>query len=244
MGLAADTFAWALQVPAFSTRHRTVIFDNRDVGRSSLSDGTYEIADMARDALALADALELDSFHLLGYSLGGAIAQELALAEPERVSTLTLAVTFSWGGNWGRKLAEVWGARVQGMSLEERVDELMLLTLSREFFENEDATGYVRQMMLADPHPQPPDAFARQVAAAGGHDTRDRLDSLHMPTHVIGAEFDILVPVWESRAVAHGIPGARWTEMERCPHGANVERAGEFNDTVLEFIAGHTRATV
>ena len=72
MGLSADVLAWTLQIPAFSAGHLTIVFDNRDVGRSSMADGPYEIADMARDTLALADALELDSFHLLGASMGGA----------------------------------------------------------------------------------------------------------------------------------------------------------------------------
>ena len=61
MGLAADTLAWTLQVPAFSERHRTIIFDNRDVGQSSQATGSYEISDMAQDALGLADVLELDA---------------------------------------------------------------------------------------------------------------------------------------------------------------------------------------
>ena len=98
-GLACDTLAWIPQLQAFPAAHRTVIFDNRDVGQSSMAEPGYEIADMARDALALADELELDSFHLLGISMGGAIAQEIALQAPERVRTLTLAVTFPAGGD-------------------------------------------------------------------------------------------------------------------------------------------------
>src|ERR687890_2788126 len=133
MGLSADTLAWMLQLPAFSANHRTIVFDNRDVGRSSLAAGPYEIADMAQDALALADALELDTFHLLGASMGGAIAQELALAAPERVRTLTLAVTFAAGGAWSRKLSEVWAERVRKISREGHVDELMLLNFSEAF---------------------------------------------------------------------------------------------------------------
>ena len=125
MGLAADTTAWTLQVPAFAAHHRTVIFDNRDVGQSSMADGPYEISEMARDTLAVADALELESFHLLGVSMGGAIAQEVALAAPERVLTLTLAVTWPRGGPWAAKLSELWGARMRQMSREQRVDELM-----------------------------------------------------------------------------------------------------------------------
>ena len=121
---------------------------------------------MARDALALADELELDTFHLLGVSMGGAIAQEIALQAPGRVRTLTLAVTFATGGAYARKLAEVWGARVLQISREQHVDELMLLNHSEEFFENPDMVEFVRTAMLQNPHPQPPDAFGRQLAAS------------------------------------------------------------------------------
>jgi len=237
MGLSADTLAWMLQVPAFSASHRTVIFDNRDVGQSSMADGPYEIADMAQDALALADALELDSFHLVGVSMGGAIAQELALAAPDRVRTLTLAVTFPAGGAWARKLSEVWAERVTKISREGHVDELMLLNFSEDFFENEEGVAWVRGMMLQHPHPQPPEAFIRQLEACGRHDARERLPSLQVPTHVIGGERDILVPVWKSRELAELIPGAQLTVLPGSPHGANVERAEEFNRSVLDFIA-------
>lgn len=241
MGLAADTLAWALQVPAFSARHQTVIFDNRDVGQSSMAEGPYEITDMARDALALAHELELERFHLVGVSMGGAIAQEIALAQPERVRSLTLAVSFSAGGAWARKLSQTWSARVQQMSLEQRVDELMLLTLSEAFFENADGVAWLRNLMLQNPNPQSADAFARQLGASSRHDTRDRLAGLAVPTQVIGAEYDILVPVWKSRELAELIPDARLTVIESSPHGANMERAEDFNRLVLDFIEDQSR---
>jgi 3-oxoadipate enol-lactonase len=241
MGLAADTLAWALQVPAFSARHRTVIFDNRDVGQSSMADGPYEITDMARDTLALADALELKSFHLAGVSMGGAIAQEVALAAPDRIRSLTLAMTWPRGGAWAAKLSELWSARVHEMSPEQRVDELMLLTLSEAFFENAEGVAWLRDLMLQNPHPQPAEAFARQLDASSRQDTVDRLGELNMPTHVIGAEHDILVPVWKSRELSELIPGAKLDVIEACPHGANLERAEEFNRLVLDFIEGQSR---
>lgn len=236
MGLAADTLAWALQVPVFASRHRTILVDNRDAGRSSTAAGEYEIADMANDTLALADALELDSFHLLGYSMGGAIAQELACRAPERVRTLTLCVTFAAGGAWARKLSDVWGARVHKISPEEHVDELMLLNHSEEFFENADMVEFIRTAMLNNPNRQAPEAFARQIAACGRHEARDRLGTLTMPTHVIGGEYDILVPIWKSREIAERIPGAKLTVLPRAPHGLPLERAEEFNAAVLGFI--------
>jgi 3-oxoadipate enol-lactonase len=242
MGLAADTLAWTLQVPAFSERHKTVIFDNRDVGRSSQATANYEVADMAQDTLALADALELDSFHLLGVSMGGAISQEVALAAPERIRTLTLAVTWAAGGRWAETLSSVWGARVQRMSREERIDELMLLTLSDGFFENAEGIAVLRELMLQNPNPQPAEAFARQLDASSRHNAGERLGELTMPTHVIGAEYDILVPVWKSRDVAALIPGSQLTVLEACPHGLNLERAEEFNRAVLDFIAERAAA--
>ena len=236
MGLAADTMAWAMQVPAFSAHYRTIIFDNRDVGQSSMAAGPYEITDMAQDTLALADALELESFHLVGVSMGGAIAQEVALATPDRVRTLTLAMTWPRGGAWAAKLSELWSARVEHMSREERVDELMLLTLSEDFFENADGVAWLRDVMLQNPHPQSADAFARQLDASSRQDTRERLGRLAMPTHVIGAEHDILVPVWKSRELAELIPGAQLSVIDAGPHGANLERAEEFNRLVLDFL--------
>jgi pimeloyl-ACP methyl ester carboxylesterase len=99
-------------------------------------------------------------------------------------------------------------------------------------------------MMLQHPHPQPPEAFIRQLDAAGRHDARERLPSLRLPTHVIGAEHDILVPVWKSRELAELIPDAQLTVLAGSPHGANVERAEEFNRTVLDFIAERAPAAV
>jgi 3-oxoadipate enol-lactonase len=236
MGLAADTMAWAMQVPALSAHYRTIIFDNRDVGQSSMAAAPYEITDLAQDTLSLADALELESFHLVGASMGGAIAQEVALAAPDRVRTLTLAMTWPRGGAWAAKLSELWSARVEHMSREERVDELMLLTLSEDFFENADGVAWLRDVMLQNPHPQSADAFARQLDASSRHDTRERLGRLALPTHVIGAEHDILVPVWKSRELAELIPGAQLSVIDAGPHGANLENAEEFNRLVLDFL--------
>src|SRR4051812_31712358 len=129
-GLTCDTLVWIPQVEAFAAAHRTVIFDNRDAGRSSRAEGEYEIADMARDALALADHLELDSFHLLGVSMGGMIAQEIAVQAPGRVRTLTLAVSIAAGGAYARRVGEVWSARVAQISHEQHIEELMLLNHS------------------------------------------------------------------------------------------------------------------
>jgi pimeloyl-ACP methyl ester carboxylesterase len=235
-GLSCDTLVWIPQIQAFSAEHRTVIFDNRDVGQSSMAESGYSIADMARDALALADELELESFHLLGVSMGGAIAQEMALQAPGRARTLTLAVTFATGGAYASRVAEVWGARVMQISREQHVDELMLLNHSEAFYENPDMVAFVRSAMLQNPHPQPPEAFVRQLKACSRQDTLERLATLSMPTHVIAGEYDILVPIWKQREIASAIPGARLDVFAGAPHGLSIERAEDFNAAVLDFI--------
>ena len=112
----------------------------------------------------------------------------------------------------------------------------MLLNHSEAFYENPDMVAFVRTAMLENPHPQPPDAFCRQLAASSRHDTRERLSSLTMPTQVIGGEHDILVPIWKSREIAAAIPDAKLTVLPAAPHGLTLERAEEFNGAVLGFI--------
>jgi len=199
---------------------------------------------MARDALALADALDLDSFHLVGLSMGGAIAQEMALAAPERIRTLTLCVTWGGAGGAGEWETRVWAPQVLRSSFEERCDELLLRCYSEEFMSDPQRVEVARQMMLAHPYPQSAEAFVRQLTACGRHETRDRLGQLSMPVHVIGAEHDILVPVWKSKELAELIPDAKLSIVERGAHGMNWERAEEFNRLVLEFIDAELRDVV
>ena len=236
MGLGADHLAWALQVGPLSEHFRVVTFDNRDCGQSSYSEGPYEITDLAADAIGLADALELDSFHLVGASMGGAIAQEMALGWPDQIRTLTLAITFGGAGAYGRKSGRMLAADVRRRTYEEQIDQMMLLCFSEDLFDQEERITFLRQQMLANPHPQKPEGFARQAEATGRHEARERLPSLDLPVHVIGAEHDILVPVWKAKELAELIPGATLTIIERATHGLNLERADEFNAAVLEFL--------
>jgi pimeloyl-ACP methyl ester carboxylesterase len=235
-GLATDHLGWMLQVPEFAKHYRVITFDNRDVGQSKQADGPYEVADMARDALALADHLELDTFHLVGMSMGGAIAQEMALLAPERLRTLTLVVTFAGGGNWAAERARLW-SEIRGLiDRDQHLDWLLLFGMSEQFYESSEAVEYAKQMMSANPHPQSTEAFQRQVEASGRHETRDRLGQISLPTHVIGAERDTLVPVWKSKEIADLIPGADYSVMPGAPHALNMERAAEFNELVLGWL--------
>lgn len=235
-GLGCDRRAWALQIQPFSQQHQAIFFDNRDVGQSSLATADYTTAEMAQDVLALADHLELESFHLLGISLGGMVAQQVALTAPERVRTLTLAVTHGGVQKAGRLRGHLLGSYGRHLPLEDRVDNLLYLCYTEQFFENDELYQFMRNALLENPYPQPPEAFARQAAAGAHHDVRDRLPELAMPVHVIGAERDMMIPVWKSEELAALIPDARLTLIERQGHGVMWEAADRFNGAVTEFL--------
>ncbi len=242
-GLATDHHGFLPNVREFMNSYRTVTFDNRDVGQSFRASEQYEITDMAGDLLGLADDLGLESFHLLGVSLGGAVSQEAALAAPERVRTLTLAVSWGGFGEWGRARFEGRLARLDQLDEDELLEELLLLTLSEKVWnESPEFVQLVRDATKKNPHPQDKDAFARQAHASGYHETRDRLGGLQLPVHVIGAEYDMLIPVWKSKELAELIPAAKLTVVPEAPHGLNVERSDEFNTAVLGFIGEHAPA--
>ena len=241
-GLGGDHLSWGEQLEAFSARYRTVVFDNRDSGRSTECAEGYEVDDMARDTLALADELGLDGFHLLGVSLGGAVGQEVALAAPDRVRTLTLAMTWGGDGHWGRVRGRLMANAALRTPPEEHVEQLLHSCLSEELFEDPERVAYFRQMVLENPHPQSVEAFARQAQAVGRHEARDRLGKLSMPVHVIGAERDMMIPIWKSRELAELIPDAQLTVIEGGTHGVNLEQAEEFNRLVLDWLAEHAPA--
>jgi 3-oxoadipate enol-lactonase len=239
MGLGGDLLAWARQIPEFAKSYQVIAVENRDVGRSSYADGPYEIGDMADDALAVVDELGVGEFHLLGVSMGGAISQQLALKAPHRIRTLTLCVTWGGSGRYGAEHSRLVADQYRRMSHGEQVEYLMLAGMSEEFYENADAVGWLKRMIMSNPNPQDTEGFVRQLDACGRHDVRDRLGELSMPVHVIGAEHDAMVPPWKSTELAELIPGAKLTMLERAAHLVNIERADAFNAAVLEFLAEH-----
>jgi pimeloyl-ACP methyl ester carboxylesterase len=199
---------------------------------------------MAQDVIALADHLELERFHLLGISLGGMVSQHVALAAPERVRTLTLAVTHGGVQKAGRLRGRLLGSYARHLPLEDRVDNLLYLCYTEAFFENDEMYEFMRNALLDNPYPQPPEAFARQAAAGAHHDVRDRLQELTMPVHVIGAERDLMIPVWKARELASLIPGSKLTVVDGQGHGVIWEAADRFNSAVTEFLATTTAEAI
>lgn len=250
MGLAADSVAWMFQRDAFAARYRTVLFDNRGVGRSSKPEGPYTIPLMADDAAGLLDALGIDRAHVVGISMGGMIAQELALRHPQRVRALVLGCTYARPDaaitrTFEESLAHFGGSR--GAHGEIQVDvskldpmafiqRLLPLTFTPQFMMTQLPT-LMQVFAGALQYGFDLRAILAQVAATQAHDTLDRLGQITAPTLVITGDSDLLIPPGNSDLLAARIHGARLATIPGGSHAFNFETPDTFNAAVLEFLA-------
>lgn len=238
-GLAGSCRGWLpLQVPAFSSARRTLIFDNRGVGRSEEPGGPFTTADMARDAASLLDALEIEKADVLGAFLGGMVAQELALSHPHRVDRLVLVGTYARPDAKRRLLLETWRALPSsGAPREVLLNQRMLWCLQDETLEQSDLIDPMLENFRREGAPLSEDLFVRQCDACLGHDSHDRLRRLRQRTLVLCGRNDQLTPPKFHRELADEIPDARLVTLSYGAHLIEVEAAERFNEIVLQFLA-------
>jgi 3-oxoadipate enol-lactonase len=242
MGLGADHLAWGFQFPAFVEHYRVIAFDNRGAGQTSAPDQPYTTAMMAADARGLMDALGIDRAHVIGVSMGGMIAQELALAHPERVRSLHLGCTLARPDAYMLALNAAWRDMRIGLGRDQTLRTLALwLFAPTTYAERPDLVEVLLQNALANPYPQSVAGFLRQGEAIAAHDAIDRLEAIRCPTLVSVAEEDILVPPRFSRDIAKRIPGAELRLVRGAGHCYFLERPEVFNEISLGFIARSSR---
>ena len=240
MGFGGDHQAWAFQTPVFAQKHRVIAFDNRGAGQSDAPDEPYSIRAMADDAAGLLDHLGIARAHVLGVSMGGMIAQELALAHPRRVRSLQLHCTMARPDAYMHALIEAWRTVRRKTSLEEWMRIIALWLFSpKTWAERPEFVETVIQTALANPYPFTLTGFLRQGDAIRSHDTLERLGTLTLPTLVSVADDDILVPPRFSRQLARAVPGAALKTLDGAGHCYFWERPEAFNAMCLEFLAKH-----
>ena len=180
----------------------------------------------------------VERFHLLGVSMGGMVAQEVALAQPERVRSLTLANTYAAPGPFCSRLFALWADMARELGLPAVMRDVLLWAFTVPFFEDparaDELAEFEREMSV---HPQPLDAYLAQLAVIQTHDTRARLQEITVPTLVMTGEQDILIPVALSRRLHEGIPDAEWRTVSG-GHAAIWEFPDAFNAAVLDFWKG------
>lgn len=241
-GITLDHSIWKLfQVPTFtSAGFKCLVFDNRDVGRTGNSSiGPYGIGQFVDDTIGLLDQLGLESPHVIGYSMGGMIAQELSIKFPNRVRSLTLLSTLPKPDDYTKALMESLKSAKQGLPTEVFYRTLGLRVFTHRFFNNPEAVRMWMERVLSNPHPQSIAGFVRQADAIIGHDTQNRLSEITVPTHVIVGDEDILTPPRYAQILADRIPGARLTTVAGVGHAVPAEAAEKFNRVALDFLAQH-----
>jgi len=201
---------------------RVIRFDNRDVGLSTRPDEPYTLDDMAGDAAGLLDALGIRAAHIVGASMGGFIAQLVALNHPEHVLSLTSIMSGPNGDDQVQPTDEAWALLLAPApkTRQERIEQGVqakwkLLGPADPFDEPYERT----RIAAAIDRAYNPAGFVRQLQATAAAPGRlERLRSLHVPALVIHGDADILIPVENGRNVAAAIPGARLLEIEGMGH--------------------------
>jgi pimeloyl-ACP methyl ester carboxylesterase len=234
-GTSLDRTVWAQQVAHFSAGFRCITLDNRAVGVSARARSPYTPRDMAADVAALLDTLAVPAAHVVGHSLGGAVAQELALARPDRVRSLVLIGCWARNDEYTRALFRTWKRMRAALDDRAFIEAVLLTGVGRSFL---DAVGAetLAEMLLSLPNPQAPDAFCRQVDADLVHDTLDRLDAIAVPTLVVAGDEDLIFAPPHHRQLAAGIPGARLVTLAAIGHSPPIENSPLLNQTLEPFL--------
>ena len=242
-GTSQSLGAWSELATFWASRYRVITYDLRGMGGSERGTEPLSIASLAQDAYDLIEALELDCPQVLGYSLGSAVAQELALAHPERVAALVLHCTWGRTNGFQRAMLSALGAPWKSGDLVTALGALGL-AFSPELLDSPDFGALVEQMLPLFPQTAVQIATtAEQWDADLAHDALDRLSAITAPTLVIAGEQDLLTPPSQGRAVADLIPGARF-ELLTGPgssHALALERMAEYLPLVLGFLDEHAK---
>lgn len=238
MGIGATCQGWlVLQVPELSRDRPNVLFDNRGAGRSEDPGADFTTADLAGDLLALLDELRIERANLLGAFMGGMVAQELAIRNPERVHTLTLVGTFARADARRRALLEHWHALADSqVPYEARVKSRLIWSLHDLTFEQHDIIDSMLQFYLERDAPMEDKVVQRQIDACLAHDALERLERIQAPTLVVCGEQDLVAPLPLARQLANRIPQARLVPIPGAGHLVPVEMARRFNRLVARFL--------
>lgn len=239
MGLAYARWGWHWNARPLAERgFRIVTFDNRGVGGSDAPPGPYTVADLAADTAGLMDALGIDRAHVVGTSLGGFVAQQVALDRPDLIDRLVLVCT-GFGG------ADYVPMPQRTLDLIEIAPTLPDEERLRRFIENAFSDGFVKErpdvvhtvMDFRRATNQPLEAYMAQWNAGATFDASDRVGDIRAETLCITGDEDAVVDPRNTRLLAGRIPNAR-EAMLAGGHLFFIEQAEEFNRVVADFLAG------
>lgn len=221
-----------LQAPALSQRYRVLMPDLRGHGRSARPPGPYTVPQMADDTAGLLDALGVNSAHVVGLSLGGAVAQAMAVRHPAKVRSLILVNTFAYlrpkgWTEWRYTLARILALFI-GLVTYARLE-------AEELFPRPDQAG-LRRVAFRRLCANDPAAYRAALLAAATYDGRRDLGSIRSPTLIVAGLEDTVVPLRAKEELAAGIPGARLVTIPNSGHATPSDKPVAFNRVALDFL--------
>jgi len=244
MGWGGNAATWRPQLAGLAKEFRAITFDNRGVGRSSAPEGPYSIPQMADDVVGLLDSLEVPRAHVFGISMGGMIAQELAIQHPGRVDTLILGCTTPGScraAGVARLHSDISDFRdSNGQGSLEWLSEFLRRLWTEEAMTK--STTELQDFVLSlIRFPPTAHGLRHQADAVLEHDTYDRLGQIPHRTLVMTGDEDMLIDPKNSEILAERIPNAKLQIFEELRHAFHLERPDLANEAIIEFILGKRR---
>lgn len=234
-GLGTTLEGWRRLLPRVSEKYRVIVFDNRGVGRSSDPPVSFSMLDMAEDAKAVMEAAGLESAHVLGASMGGMIAQELALNYPEKLRSLTLAVTSCGGGEGIQSKPRVLQTLQSTGALSAR-DAFWVMApfvydaSTPRFVLEEDLERRLKIRL------KPQNFIAQLQAILFWRGSFTRLDQIKVPTLVLHGVNDQLIVCENGRKLAQNILSAKYVELENASHMFIADQPIKSTEAILSFL--------
>jgi 3-oxoadipate enol-lactonase len=238
-GISIDHRFWVGQVRELSKNFQVIVFDNRDVGQTTCSVTEYGIEDMAEDVFHLLQELKLDTVHLLGFSMGGFIAQHFAARHPNKLSSLILAGTTAKVSNRTRRITINWLTVSARMPREDALKEMFLWVYSTRFYENDQNWRNLLDQLMNMPPTQTQEQFERQARALKEQDLTSIARQIKTPTLVLVGEEERVFTVNESKKLAGLIEGAQFHMFEGLAHNFCAEDPRTVNEKITTFCREH-----
>jgi pimeloyl-ACP methyl ester carboxylesterase len=236
-GFGCDHMIWSPVLPALASRYRVISFDNRGMGQSSPSAGQYAIPDLADDAAALLDALQIEQAHVAGHSMGGQIAQELALGRPDLIGSLLLLSSCAKCDERGKSLIEQHGKLPAIADIKTCAMLIMPWLYTNAFYSRPGAVEELVDWILKYPYQPTPIELEHQSRAISSFDAANRIAGISCPTLMLVGEEDVLIPPLFSQNLAHSIPNAKLQVLPGTGHGLLVESPSAVAAAMLGFLS-------
>jgi 3-oxoadipate enol-lactonase len=234
-GCGGNITMWESQIEPLSKHFQLILFDNRGMGRSQVTPGNYTIPLLAQDTAALMEQLGIEKAHILGWSMGGMIAQELAIARPDLVDKLIISASASKFPESSIFLWQGFLALLRHQQYEALSRWQMSLCFSRDFFNNAQTVAATLDGWMNPPYPLTVEGFTSQTAALFSYDRRGQLQNLQKPTLLLGAEEDEFFPVNVVKETAAEISNAK-VEILPGSHLYYIEHPEEFSQAAIAFL--------